>query len=124
MSLLSRFFRGDTRLEACLVHDRSHITQGANGDHVRKIQTALFILDALKIDDSELSSNRYGPATAAAVLAYKTRRGIINHRYQTKPDNIVGKMTIAALDREIFKYELAAAGPNYCATSVPVFLPR
>ena len=43
----------------------------------------------------------YGPSTAAAVLAFKTRRNIINRAYQTKADNIVGRMTIAALDAEM-----------------------
>jgi hypothetical protein len=31
------------------------------------------------------------PSTAAGVLAYKRKRGIINRTYQTQPDNIVGK---------------------------------
>jgi hypothetical protein len=43
----------------------------------------------------------YGHRTAAAVLAYKRARNIVNHKYQTQADNIVGKMTIAAFDREL-----------------------
>src|SRR5688572_32199124 len=43
------------------------------------------------ISGAELSAMRYGPDTAKAVLAYKTRRRIINFNYQTKPDNIVGR---------------------------------
>ncbi|MCY2978476.1 MAG: hypothetical protein NTU79_07405 [Planctomycetota bacterium] len=39
--------------------------------------------------------------TAAAVLAYKTKRKIINRDYQMTADNIVGKMTMASLDREM-----------------------
>ena len=31
--------------EACLIHDSAHITLGATGDHVGKVQTALHLLD-------------------------------------------------------------------------------
>lgn len=34
------------KLEACLVKDSAHITPGARGDHVKKIQTALNRLNA------------------------------------------------------------------------------
>jgi hypothetical protein len=44
---------------------------------------------------------RYGPSTADAVLTYKTTRNIVNRSYQTQADNIVGKMTIAAMDKEL-----------------------
>jgi hypothetical protein len=115
MSLISQFFRGDNKLQACLVKNPAHVTQGATGDHVAKIQTALYILDGSKIDKAELDAKQYGPSTAAAVLAYKTKRNIINRSYQSQADNIVGKMTIAALDKEIYQYELAAMDPNSCA---------
>src|SRR6476659_9549307 len=105
MGLQSNLFRGDPALEACLVSDPAHITPGAVGDHVAKIQTALIKLDGLNIDPSELSAKRYGPSTAAAVLSFKQKRRIINFSYQTQADNIVGKMTIAALDREILEKE-------------------
>jgi lysozyme family protein len=49
----------------------------------------------------------YGAATAAAVLAYKKKRNIINHSYQAQADNIVGKMTVAALDKEMVEREQA-----------------
>jgi hypothetical protein len=42
MPLQSKLFRGDRALEACLVNDSAHITEGAAGGHVGKIQTALF----------------------------------------------------------------------------------
>jgi peptidoglycan hydrolase-like protein with peptidoglycan-binding domain len=97
VALSSRLFWGDAKLEAAAVKDASHIVQGARGEHVVKIQTALNLLDgaALAMDGI------YGPRTAAAVLAYKQKRGIINLSYQTRADDIVGKMTIAALDREL-----------------------
>jgi peptidoglycan hydrolase-like protein with peptidoglycan-binding domain len=101
MPLTSRLFRGDSKLEAAAVSDPAHITIGAKGDHVRKIQQALTILDGVDID----LDGAYGHETAAAVLAYKQKRNIINRSYQTKADNIVGKMTMAALDDEMKKKE-------------------
>jgi len=52
-----------------------------------------------------VTSSRYDPSTANAVLLYKKERNIINRSYQTQADNIVGKMTIAALDREMLAKE-------------------
>ncbi len=105
MGLISKLFRNDPKLEACLIQDSSHIVQGAVGDHVSKIQTALFIVDDSSVATSELSAKSYGPSTAAAVLAFKQKRNIINRSYQTQADNIVGKMTIAALDKEMLQKE-------------------
>jgi hypothetical protein len=105
MALHSRLFRGDPKLEACLIHDSAHVTQGATGEHVAKIQFALGTLDNLNIAPRDVSTQTYGASTADAVLAYKTKRQIINRSYQTRPDNIVGKMTIASLDKEMFSHE-------------------
>jgi peptidoglycan hydrolase-like protein with peptidoglycan-binding domain len=115
MALTSRKFSGDQKLEACLVNDSAHVTQGATGEHVMKLQTALMMLDDAKIDQHEAASKYYGPSTAAAVLAYKTKRRIINSSYETKADNIVGKMTIAALDREMLRFEHQLREYNSCA---------
>jgi hypothetical protein len=105
MSLKSELFRGDKQLEACAVSDPAHVWERENsvGDHVTKIQHALVVLDCamIKIKSEEISAQRYGPSTAAAVLDYKTGRSIINKAYQTSPDNIVGKMTIAKMDKEM-----------------------
>ena len=101
MALQSSLFVADRALQACLVDDRAHVTTGAIGEHVTKIQSALIVLDDASIDVGELREGRYGPSTAAAVLAFKRRRQIINRSYQTQADNIVGKMTIAAMDREM-----------------------
>lgn len=95
MPLQSQLFRGDPKLEAAVVSDSAHIVPGARGDHVRKIQMALIQLDGAGITPDGI----YGPATAAAVLAFKQKRNIINRNYQTKVDNIVGKMTMIALDQ-------------------------
>lgn len=100
MGLKSDLFRGDPKLEACLLYDQAHIMHGAVGNHVGKIQKALMQLDGAAIDSGESASQRYGQSTAAAVLGFKRKRKIINFSYQTDVDDIVGKMTIAALDDE------------------------
>src|SRR5215470_5893431 len=105
MALLSRLFRGDRALESCSLRDSAHIQHGATGDHVGKIQMALQLVDASNIEKGELAANKYGETTARAVLEYKKKRRIINCSYQQKADNIVGKMTIAALDKEVYAFE-------------------
>lgn len=117
MELRSRLFRGDKKLQACSVNDAAHVTLGAMGEHVAKIHLALFALDALKIDRAELVSQTYGRTTQAAVLSYKTKRRIINPAYQTKPDGIVGKMTVASLDAEMCKKESASIAIGDCLQS-------
>jgi hypothetical protein len=97
MALQSQLLGGDALLEAAAVSDLAHIVPGARGEHVRKIQLALIQLDGAPID----ADGSYGPATAAAVLAYKQKRNIINFSYQSQADNIVGKMTLASLDKEL-----------------------
>ncbi|WP_295433776.1 peptidoglycan-binding domain-containing protein [uncultured Thiodictyon sp.] len=101
MALQSKLFRGDPKLESAAVSDPAHIVPGATGPHVGKIQLALIQLDGASITQDSV----FGPATAAAVLAYKQKRKIVNTSYQTEADNIVGKMTIAALDREMLATE-------------------
>lgn len=105
MALQSRLFRSDPKLEACLVNDAAHVTQGARGDHVGKVQKALDALGDEIISASEMSSKTYGPSTASAVLAYKKKRNVVNASYQTQADNIVGKMTIASLDKDMLTVE-------------------
>ena len=105
MPLNSNLFAGDRQLEACLVDNAAHLVVGTQGDHVGKVQTALFLVDGLNVEISELKQQLYGPSTAAAVLAYKRKRKIINHSYQSTEDNIVGKMTIAALDADVMREE-------------------
>jgi peptidoglycan hydrolase-like protein with peptidoglycan-binding domain len=102
MALQSTLFRSDPKLEAAAVSDAAHIAPGARGAHVVKIQKALIQLDRAAIQADGI----YGPATAAAVLAYKKKRAIINYRYQTQADNIVGRMTVAALDNELCAHAL------------------
>jgi hypothetical protein len=78
MGLHSNLLSGDPALEACLVKDSAHVTQGAVGDHVTRIQTALNLIDGLEIDQGERDAQRYGSSTADAVLQYKTARNIVN----------------------------------------------
>jgi peptidoglycan hydrolase-like protein with peptidoglycan-binding domain len=101
MPLQSYLFRDDERLQACLIHDPAHVTIGAQGEHVERVQAALSYLEGLAIDPVEMATKRYGPSTASAVLSFKRKRKIINYAYQTQPDDIVGRMTIAAMDREL-----------------------
>ena len=103
MALQSQLFRGDPKLEAAAVSDPAHILPGSKGPHVAKIQRALNTLDDAGLDED----GAYGPATADAVLAYKRERDIVNRSYQTQADNIVGKMTIAAMDKELLAREQA-----------------
>src|SRR6516162_6990378 len=106
MPLQSQLFRGDPLLEAAAVYDSAHIVPGAVGPHVGKIQLALN-----QVDDAAIAQDGvYGPATAAAVLVYKQERNIVNYTYQTQADNIVGKMTMAALDRELLDQEMKPVG--------------
>jgi peptidoglycan hydrolase-like protein with peptidoglycan-binding domain len=107
MALQSKLFRGDPKLEAAAVLDTAHITIGAWGEHVHKIQFALTVLDGVNI----AQDGAYGAETAAAVLAYKQKRSIINRSYQTQADNIVGKMTMASLDTEMLKREMVPDAP-------------
>lgn len=110
MPLQSKLFHGDPKLEAAATSNPAHVVPGAIGDHVAKIQLALLVLGDQGIDTSEQEGKRYGPSTAAAVLSYKSKRDIVNRSYQTQADNIVGIMTMAALDREMLESEQAPRG--------------
>lgn len=102
MTLRSNLLAGNKRLQSCLVSDPAHVMLGDQGEHVRLIQVALILIDDAAIDQNELDGQVYGRSTASAVLAYKKERKIINPAYQNKADDIVGKMTIKALDDEMF----------------------
>jgi hypothetical protein len=122
VSLQCQLFRGDSKLEAAAVSDPAHVVPGAVGEHVAKIQQALITLDGAVIDELELAKTRYGTSTANAVLTYKTKRGIINRAYQTKPDNIVGKMTMASLDSEMLAAEAAEAAAAAAESPADIIL--
>ena len=117
-TLTSNLFQNDRALNACLIDDAAHILREARGKHVAKIQMALTLVDNAKIALIELMESHYGPTTTAAVLAYKTKRRIINYSYQTRPDSIVGKITIAALDKELLLRERTARRTHCCVDAV------
>jgi hypothetical protein len=102
MPLQSPQFAGDDRLNECLVDDASHVTPGSFGTFVLKIQLALETLEQIEIPSDEKDNFSYGPATADAVLHYKSIRRIINFAIQQTADNIVGKRTIRSMDDELF----------------------
>lgn len=115
MALQSRLFSNDPKLEAAAVSDAAHLVRGVRGDHVRKIQLALIQLDGATIQADGI----YGPATAAAVLAYKQKRNIINRAYQSTADDIVGRMTIARMDGELSASDIVPDG-NTCTLDFAV----
>lgn len=126
MRLGSQMLREDPALQACLVSDAAHVVPGAVGPHVSKIQSALLLLDRhRRLPSNELKAGRYGPETAAAVLALKIKHGIVNRSYQTQPDNIVGRMTIAFLDSAILAIERRGTPGRAvcCGTSGRIFGP-
>lgn len=114
MPLQSITLRGDARLQKCLISDPHHVTPGSRGEHVGLIQKCILVLEHGRIGPDELRTRTYGPSTAAAVLAYKRARQIINRTYQHQADNIVGRMTIARLDEEIAKVERASTHLDRC----------
>ncbi|MGB7220761.1 MAG: hypothetical protein WBD07_18320 [Vicinamibacterales bacterium] len=120
MALLSNLLKGDAKLAACQINDAAHLTIGARGEHVAKVQFALFALDSSAIDRNEVRLQTYGPSTAKAVLAYKTKRKIINTAYQNTPDNIVGKMTITRLDLDMRFFEQTHRGFGECGPAPSV----
>jgi hypothetical protein len=115
------------RLDACLVDDGAHIrlvTPRERGDHVSRIQAALFIiLQNVNLED-ELGTEEYGPLTAEAVFRFKNTQTpkILNEAlHQTVPDNIVGKRTILALDKEMLARQgKTPADPKLTVTAVPL----
>jgi len=107
MGLQSKLFRGDAKLEAAAISDPAHIALGARGPHVGKIQQALIELDEATLSQDSI----YGPATAAAVKAYKQARNLVDRRRQSQADDIVGIMTMAALDSEMLAKENVVTDP-------------
>jgi peptidoglycan hydrolase-like protein with peptidoglycan-binding domain len=112
MPLRSKLLSGNKALQACLVSDSAHVAPGASGKPVVLIQSALVRLSFLEPGDGQAEAGHYGPRTAAAVLAFKNTFKIINRSYQTHADNIVGRMTIAALDDAIFVLDGGTGGPR------------
>lgn len=118
MPLRSNLFKDSMRLQKCLVNHAAHVAPGSVGKHVGLIQIAVEDLAGLAIDAAELKAQKYGPSTTAALLQFKRKRKIINFSYETNEDNIVGKMTIAALDNELFRKQyVPPPGSGKCLIS-------
>jgi hypothetical protein len=79
--LRSKLFRGDRRLEACLSDNASHITPGAVGDHVTKIQTALTLLGEPHIAASEITTKL--TARPRRVRYWRGRKRASVHAYDS-----------------------------------------
>lgn len=104
--LRSDELKDDAKLEACATSPGAHLRMGVHpGPHILKIQLALERLRPTgpSISPAEKSAMSYGATTAAAVLNYKKTHvpPIINSSYQSAPDNIVGQMTIRAIDDDL-----------------------
>lgn len=113
--LTSDLFRGDAKLEAAAANDPAHITRGARGDHVSKIQTALN-----RVDNAGIGiDGKYGPETASAVLRFKQKRDIVARPRQQRADDIVGIRTIKALDDEMRQWELKPPKPTFASVASP-----
>jgi hypothetical protein len=119
MALRSRLFADNPALQACLVNDASHVMPGSKGEHVARVQAALVRLRYLTPDSAVRERAVYGPKTADAVLAYKREFNVVNRRYQSQADNIVGRMTIASLDHAIWVLDGADGPPRLPGHTVP-----
>ncbi|MFO1163027.1 MAG: hypothetical protein U1E60_29615 [Reyranellaceae bacterium] len=78
-----------------------HIVPGSSGDHVSKIQEALFQITSANIDADELGKSLYGTSTASAVANFKRTRKPPILNYKNEIDDIVGIKTMQALDQEM-----------------------
>ena len=105
MQLRSYILRDDEILQAAADVHKAHILEGQIGDHVRKLQEVLILLDNVVISDDERLRKYFGTSTAKAVLKFKTQRSIINRSYQNTPDPIVGILTMKAIDDELFRLQ-------------------
>lgn len=116
MALKSELFTSDrdvkNRLELCQDYDRHHVLLGDKGKYVSFIQEALRrVMPELRLPAEELTNpvlaryGIYGPQTAAAVARYKRghKPQILNYRSQIDP--VVGRQTITALDKDIYKLD-------------------
>lgn len=110
--LTSARFRDNAPLQQCANEDAAHLLQGSEGEPVALVQQALIDLGVLG-DDAD---GMYGGNTAAAVKAYKTERAI--QAPGAAVDDIVGKLTIAYLDREIQEFD--DSSPECFSTGDPL----
>jgi hypothetical protein len=112
MALTSELFRDNKKLQDCLIRDSAHIVasdplrtgENDQGEHVALIHKALRQVMPNPSFGLEEATETYGPKTAEVVRQFKALQNppILNKALQqTVPDNIVGKLTIAALDEQV-----------------------
>ncbi len=113
MVLTSELFKNNKQLQDCSERDSAHIVaneppvrRGVNdrGEHVALIHKALRQIMPNVSFGLEEATETYGPKTAEVVRQFKAMQNppILNKALrQTTPDNIVGKLTIAALDEQV-----------------------
>ena len=108
-TLRSDLFKDDPKLEACATSPAGHIAPAKPGQvpprgaHVAKIHEALAILEP----GATIQKPRrlaWSTALRPPTPCWPTSGGkkIINTSYQHEADNIVGQMTIAKMDEELF----------------------
>jgi hypothetical protein len=91
-------------LERCAGNDASHITPGATGDHVKRIQIALNTLSNVFLGIDGI----YGPKTGDAVVVFKEAQSPpLRQPWESIADNIVGIRTIRALDKQMYDHDHA-----------------
>lgn len=122
MPLTSDLFKNNQQLQDCSARDASHIVadepplrRGVNnqGPHIALIHTALRQVMPNPSFGLEEATETYGPKTAEVVRQFKAAQvpPILNTALrQTVPDNIVGKLTIAALDRAVSRKKQPPGG--------------
>ena len=122
MPLTSELFKNNNELQACAAKDSAHIVadepplrRGVNnqGAHVALIHTALRRVMASPVFGLEEATETYGPKTAEVVRQFKAAQTppLLNKALgQTTPDNIVGKLTIAALDTAVSRKKQPPGG--------------
>lgn len=104
--LLSNAFRSDARLRACAAADSEEIGLGEVGRHVLAIQSALLALTGGWISGEELNATYFGPTTATTTLGYNAARRIFRPGFVGRPEIVVGRATMEALDRELMRLRI------------------
>lgn len=105
------------RLAQCLSSDLQHITpRSTRGAHIAAIQIALQKIGEDQKDLGLLlitdAVGEYGKTTSDAVLKYKSKPTRPIARSGQPVDNIVGRMTISEMDRDLLKIEKAKPKPE------------
>jgi hypothetical protein len=125
MAFESKFLLNE-KLKACLVNDDDHVGQtfSPKGPHVVLIKEALNAFAKRKGFDLIDETDVYDKTTADFVRTFKElhRPPILN--FQGKIDDIVGKKTVAALDKELPRLGAAPIEPPKPAREIADIIVR